>query len=220
MIPAAYFEYDIQIQGLFFLGAFIGVIFAELFCSGSLSDWLVARLAKKNDGKRSPEMRLWLGHPGAILSAIGLAIWGASVQMNWHWMSGQVALFLFAVGLQVGNTTLSTYIVDSYPEHAIEVITFYSVVINVRGFKCSKSIANNFQISAFIAPWYIYDWVDAVGYGWSFGTQAIVCAVCLPPTYYFLQKFGQRLRKPIILSDEKETIGRTNSIGGVESLRR
>lgn len=60
-------------------------------------------------------------------------------------MTGQVALFLFAVGLQAGNTTLTTYIVDSYPEHAIEVITFYSVVINVSGTKpwFIRSLTNN-----------------------------------------------------------------------------
>ncbi|EXJ77582.1 hypothetical protein A1O3_09809 [Capronia epimyces CBS 606.96] len=148
MIPAAYFEYKIQIQGLFFTGALIGVILAEIFCSGHVSDRIVARLAKRNGGRRVPEMRLWLGYPAAILSSIGLAVWGASVQLSWHWIVGQVALCIFAIGLQAGNTTLSTYIVDSYPEHAIEVITFYSVIINM---------------SAFIAPWYIYDWADAVG---------------------------------------------------------
>lgn len=36
-----------------------------------------------------------------------------------------------ALGLQMGNTILSAYIVDNYPEYANEVITFYSVVINV-----------------------------------------------------------------------------------------
>jgi hypothetical protein len=41
-------------------------------------------------------------------------------------------------GLQIGHTVLSTYIVDNSPEHALEVITFYTVIINV-GFKFSKS---------------------------------------------------------------------------------
>ncbi|KIY00945.1 uncharacterized protein Z520_03611 [Fonsecaea multimorphosa CBS 102226] len=188
MIPAAYAEYKIQIQGLFFTGALVGVIFAEIFCSGHLSDWIVVRLAHKNHGQRTPEMRLWLGYPGALFSAIGLAVWGASVQEGWHWMVGQVSLFLFAVGLQAGNTTLSTYIVDSYPEHAIEVITFYSVIINM---------------SAFIVPWYIYDWTAAVGYGWCFGTQAIICALCLPPVYFVLHRWGNRWVKPIVLSSDE-----------------
>lgn len=31
----------------------------------------------------------------------------------------------------MGNTVLSTYIIDNYPDYANEVITFYSVMINV-----------------------------------------------------------------------------------------
>ena len=94
-------------------------------------------------------MRLYLGFPAAIISSIGLVLWGLSVDGNWHWMTGQVAFFLCklspeldtifmltlwvsdALGLQMGNTILSAYIVDNYPEYANEVITFYSVIINV-----------------------------------------------------------------------------------------
>ena len=135
MIPAAYYTYKVQIQGLFFIGLLVGVIFSEIFCSGWLSDWMVVRLARRTGGQRTPEMRLWLGYPAAVLSTIGLTVWGVSVQEGWHWIIGQIALFLFAVGLQVGNMTMSAYIVDSYPEHAIEVVTFYSVVINVSEIK-------------------------------------------------------------------------------------
>lgn len=38
----------------------------------------------------------------------------------------------------MGNTTLSAYIVDSYPSHANEVITFYTVWINVSPLVSSK----------------------------------------------------------------------------------
>ena len=69
MLPAAYVQYSPQIQGLFFLGLLLGTLFSEIFCSGRLSDYLVLRLAKKNDGVRVPEMRLWLAYPAALLSA-------------------------------------------------------------------------------------------------------------------------------------------------------
>lgn len=36
-----------------------------------------------------------------------------------------------AFGLQTGNTVVSSYLVDNYPEHANEVITFYAVILNV-----------------------------------------------------------------------------------------
>jgi hypothetical protein len=94
MEPAAYINYKLQIQGLFFLGLIVGVVLAEIFCSGRLSDWVVQRLTLKNGGQRLPEMRLWLGYPAAVSSSIGLIVWGLSIDREWHWMTGQVAFFL------------------------------------------------------------------------------------------------------------------------------
>lgn len=94
MEPAAYIDYKLQIQGLFFLGLIVGVVLAEIFCSGRLSDWVVRRLTLMNGGKRLPEMRLWLGYPAAVSSSIGLIVWGLSIDREWHWMTGQAAFFL------------------------------------------------------------------------------------------------------------------------------
>ncbi|KAJ5807783.1 hypothetical protein N7474_009052 [Penicillium riverlandense] len=128
MEPLAYETKRVQVQGLLFIGLIVGLVFAEVFCSGNLSDWLVARLARRNNAQREPEMRLWLGYPAAVVSSVGLIVWGISVERGWHWMTGEV-----------GNTVLSTYIVDNYPEFAMEVIMFYSVVINVSGnMGCSR----------------------------------------------------------------------------------
>ncbi|KAI9730351.1 MAG: hypothetical protein M1834_005861 [Cirrosporium novae-zelandiae] len=94
MIPSAYIQYSPQIQGLLFIGLLLGTLFSEAFCSGSLSDWLVIKLAKKNNNVRLPEMRLWLAYPAAALSAIGLIIWGISIDKGYHWIVGQIAFFL------------------------------------------------------------------------------------------------------------------------------
>lgn len=60
MIPAAYVQYSPQIQGLLFLGLLLGTVFSEMFMSGRLSDYIVAKLAKKNGGVRLPEMRYFI----------------------------------------------------------------------------------------------------------------------------------------------------------------
>lgn len=39
-----------------------------------------------------------------------------------------------AGGLQVGNTVISSYIVDCYPLQSMTVITFYSVLLNLSAF--------------------------------------------------------------------------------------
>jgi hypothetical protein len=94
MEPAAYIDYKLQVQGLFFIGLIVGIVLAEIFCSGRLSDWVVRRLASKNGGERVPEMRLWLGYPAAVTSSIGLIVWGLSIDREWHWITGQIAFFL------------------------------------------------------------------------------------------------------------------------------
>lgn len=134
MLPAAYVDYPPQIQGLLFIGLLLGTLFGEIFCSGRLSDYIVLKLALKNHGIRTPEMRLWLAYPAATLSAIGLIIWGISVDQLYHWMVGQVAFFIFAAGIQMGFTVVTSYIVDSYPLQSMSVITFFSVFINLSAF--------------------------------------------------------------------------------------
>jgi hypothetical protein len=48
----------------------------------------------------------------------------------------------------MGNTVVSSYVVDNFPTHAMEVITFYSVILN---------------FSAFAEPFFINTWVEAEG---------------------------------------------------------
>jgi hypothetical protein len=134
MLPAAYLDYTPQIQGLLFIGLLLGTLFAEVALGGRLSDSICARLAKRNGGVRIPEMRLWLIYPAGLLTSLGLIIWGISIDKGYHWMVGQVAFFLFAAGIQTGNTIVCSYIVDCYPLQSMSVITFYAVFLNLSAF--------------------------------------------------------------------------------------
>jgi hypothetical protein len=119
-------------------------------------------------------MRLWLGYPAAVLSSLGLLIWGLSVDREWHWITGQIAFFLCkwsgvkcgiamwmpqnmidvhidGAGLQIGNTALSNYIVDSYYEHAMDIITFYTVIINVRVEPLFLNCVNRLRLTFLLA---------------------------------------------------------------------
>lgn len=154
MLPAAYLDYTPLIQGLLFIGLLLGTLFAELFIGGRLSDVIVARLAKKNGGVRLPEMRLWLAYPAGLLTSLGLIVWGISVDKAYHWMVGQVALFLFAAGIQAGNTVICAYIVDTYPLQSMSVITYYAVFLNLSAFinpvsarhECLGPLANRVSV--------------------------------------------------------------------------
>jgi hypothetical protein len=94
MVPDAYAQYSPEIQGALLVGLLVGLLLAELVCSGHLSDKLMIILTRRNGGNRVPEMRLWLGIPAAIVSSIGLVLWGLSVDGGWHWVTGQVAFAL------------------------------------------------------------------------------------------------------------------------------
>ncbi|RJE19998.1 Mfs transporter [Aspergillus sclerotialis] len=109
MIPAAYPQYSPLIQGLLFLGLLVGTLISEVCCSGRLSDHIVNRLAKRNGGVRVAEMRLWLVYPAGLLTAV-------------------------ASGIQVSNTVVSSYIIDSYPLQTTSVVIFYAVFLNLSAF--------------------------------------------------------------------------------------
>ncbi|KAI7378581.1 hypothetical protein KC336_g19366, partial [Hortaea werneckii] len=183
-----------QIQGLLFLGLIIGTLVSEVLCSGTLSDRIVQRQAKKMDGIRVAEMRLWLAYPAALLSAIGLIIWGISIDKSYHWMVGQVAFFLFAAGLQMGNTVVCSYIVDCYPLQSMSMIVFYAVLLN---------------LSAFINPFFIAPWVTASGYTWTFAAQGIITFFGGTASLAFLHWKGAALRAkcgmPTWVNPEYET---------------
>lgn len=144
-----------------------------------MSDWIVLKLAAKNGGIKVAEMRLWLAYPAALLTAVGLILWGISIDQGYHWMVGQVAFALIGAGIQMGNASIATYIVDCYPLQSMAIVTFYSVFLNT---------------SAFISPFFIAPWVDTAGYTWTFAAQGIITFFVCVPVLALLHKFGPRIR--------------------------
>ncbi|KAK8045461.1 major facilitator superfamily transporter [Apiospora rasikravindrae] len=180
LVPVAYADYSPQIQGLLFIGLIIGTLVSEIFCSGRLSDWIVVRLAHRNAGVKTPEMRLWLVYPAALLTAIGLVIWGVSVDHGYHWMVGQVAFALFGAGIQIGNTAVCSYIVDAYPMQSMAVMTFYAVLLN---------------LGAFIDPFFIVPWVESAGFTWTLAGHALITVLFCVPAMALLHRYGSRIRE-------------------------
>ncbi|KAF3021230.1 hypothetical protein E8E15_005013 [Penicillium rubens] len=179
MIPAAYATYTPLIQGLLFLGLFLGTLLSEIGCSGRLSDFIVEKLSKRNGNIRVPEMRLWLAYPAILITTVGLVVWGISIDKNYHWIVGQVAFFLFAAGIQVGNTVTTSYIVDCYPLQTTSVVTFYAVFLN---------------LSAFINPFFIASWQESSGWTWTFTTQGLIVLAGGCVGFGVLHKFGAWMR--------------------------
>ncbi|KAJ5649589.1 Major facilitator superfamily domain general substrate transporter [Penicillium longicatenatum] len=180
MVPSAYATYSPLIQGLLFIGLFLGTTISEICCSGRLSDYIIKSLSKHNGNHRVAEMRLWLAYPAIIITAVGLIVWGVSLDRDYHWVVGQVAFFLFAAGIQIGNTVASSYIVDAYPLQSTSVVTFYAVFLN---------------LSAFINPFFIASWQTSMGWTWTFTTQALIVVVGGGLMIGTLHRYGAWMRE-------------------------
>ncbi|EME46480.1 hypothetical protein DOTSEDRAFT_78755 [Dothistroma septosporum NZE10] len=199
LVPAAYAKYSPRVQGLLFIGLIVGTVFSELFCSGRLSDWLVVKVAARNGTKKTPEMRLWLVYPAALLTSVGLIVWGISIDREYHWMVGQVAFALsespqfpspsqmkmltfvppVGAGIQMANTAVCAYVIDAYPRQSMSVVVFYAVFLN---------------LSAFIDPFFIAYWLDTAGYTWTFAGHALITIFFCIPIFAILHTFGGAIR--------------------------
>ncbi|GJN80469.1 hypothetical protein PLIIFM63780_003995 [Purpureocillium lilacinum] len=180
VLPIAYATFSPQSQGLLYIGLIVGTLVSEVLCSGTLSDWLIVKLAKRGNHAKTPEMRLWFAYPAAVLTAVGMIVWGVSVDQGYHWMVGQVALALFGAGIQMGNTAVCSYIFDAYPMQSMSTMTFYAVMLN---------------LSAFIDPFFIVPWVENVGFTWTFAGHAIITVFFCIPIMAAVHRFGPWLRE-------------------------
>ncbi|KAK2595454.1 hypothetical protein QQS21_006794 [Conoideocrella luteorostrata] len=180
LVPVAYAKYPPHIQGLLYLGLIFGTLVSEFCCSGGLSDRIVIKLASQNNKQKTPEMRIWLSYPAALLSAVGLIIWGISIDYDYHWMVGEFAFALFGAGIQMGNTAICSFVMDAYPMQSMATMTFYAVMLN---------------LSAFAEPFFIVPWVENVGFTWTFAGQAFITLFFCVPVMVLIHRFGGVLRE-------------------------
>lgn len=159
----------------------------------------MVKLSARPGATKNPEMRIWLVYPAALLTAIGLIIWGVSIDRNYHWIVGQVAfafckyplwlilqyacfhadLRTVGAGIQMGNTAVCAYVVDAYPLQSMSVVVLYAVCLN---------------LSAFVDPFFIAYWVEGVGYTWTFAGHAIITVFFCIPVFALLHMYGGAIR--------------------------
>lgn len=91
--------------GLIFLAALVGNFLG--MGVGSLSDWVVLVLARRNKGYKEPEMRIWAYIFPFFFGAIGYFLYGWAATNGSHWMAIAVALCCL-IAQQVSITSLAT----------------------------------------------------------------------------------------------------------------
>lgn len=101
---AAPYNFDSQTIGFFnfaiLIGAFIG-----LFTAGPLSDWIAAKLTKRNRGIREPEMRLLTMVPYVLIMVLGNIVTACGYQYSWDWKVSVLAVFTYFQEQQIQYLT-------------------------------------------------------------------------------------------------------------------
>ncbi|KAJ5965623.1 hypothetical protein N7481_012337 [Penicillium waksmanii] len=148
--------------GLIFLAALVGNFLG--MGVGSLSDWVVLVLARRNKGYKEPEMRLWTYIFPFIFGAIGYFLYGWAATNGSHWMAIAVALCCL-IAQQVSITSLATaYAMECFDGISGELVVVLAI--------CSSLI--NFAISYSVQPF-----INATNYGWTFTCFGILVVLSI-----------------------------------------
>ncbi|KAB2578390.1 putative MFS-type transporter [Lasiodiplodia theobromae] len=138
--------------GLVFLAALVGngVGWAT---GGPFGDALVLHLARRNNGVKEPEMRLWALCASAVYAAAGYFLYGWGARAGAHWLT-----IAFGVGAMIAHqvsacAVATAYAMDCFPAISGELVVVLAI--------CSSCI--NFAISYSVQPF-----INAAGYGWAF----------------------------------------------------
>ena len=125
-IASEFYHFSVSQTGLLMgVPLTIGCIIGEA-SAGWVSDLLINNYAKRHDGYRKAEVRLYL-IPLCPLATCGIISFGICVQHVTHWIWLAVSMAVAGVGLQISTTMVYSYVIDSYKPQASEV----SAVINL-----------------------------------------------------------------------------------------
>ncbi|RDH39381.1 major facilitator superfamily domain-containing protein [Aspergillus welwitschiae] len=148
--------------GLIFLAALVGNFLGMGI--GSLSDWVVVFLARRNKGYKEPEMRLWTYSIPLVLAAVGYFVYGWGATEGLHWMSIAVGLCCM-IAQQVSATSIAT----AYAMECFEQISGELVIV----LACCSSIIN------FVISFTVQDFIDGTNYGWTFTFYGIMVVLSM-----------------------------------------
>jgi MFS family permease len=119
-IAAATYNFNSGQTGLFIgVPLTIGCMIGEA-TTGWISDLIINAYAKRNNGYRKPEARLFL-LPMCSLLGIGTATYGYCIAHHKHWAISALCMGVSGFGGQVAATVVYTYTTDSYKPQSGEI---------------------------------------------------------------------------------------------------
>ncbi|SMQ45510.1 unnamed protein product [Zymoseptoria tritici ST99CH_3D7] len=172
------YHQPVSISSLHYIALATGEIAGAQFCGPSM-DYLYKVLTRRPGGRSSPELRIPLLIPSALLTPLGFLLYGWAAQFRLPWIVVDIGAAILTMGMQVFTTVLRAYVMDSYPEHV-----------------SSASAATQFLSSmlAFAFPLFADSMYAALGYGWGNSLLAFLSLGISVPSSLILWNFGARLR--------------------------
>lgn len=157
-----------------------GGLILGMLTAGPLSDYVVARAVRRNNGIREAEMRLPALVPYFIIITIGVSIAAAGLKYEWPW--AVIVIFGFgSAGLALSSipTIGITYAIDCYKPISGEIMVVGTVIKNTAGFSFAYWLPDLGLTQGFHVPllaWYAF---------------VVLTFLCAVPLYLW----GKRLRQ-------------------------
>ncbi|KAI0442252.1 major facilitator superfamily domain-containing protein [Xylaria telfairii] len=146
--------------GLAFISAILGSLIG-IPAGGHLGDMVADWLTRRNNGIRTPEMRLPAISISLVTTPLSLVLYGVGIQNKLHWICPTIGLGLLNFSITQATNICLVYVIDAYRPIAGEI------TLTVLGFK---------SLFGFLLSFYTNPWVEKVGYINAFGTMAAISA--------------------------------------------
>ncbi|KAL4886800.1 hypothetical protein BJY04DRAFT_212777 [Aspergillus karnatakaensis] len=108
--------------------------------AGKIADTLALRLAKRNNGVREPEHRLWGLLFSAPMAAGGMLMWGVGASQEAHYMVLIIGIGITTFGIVCASAISLAYAVDCFPQISGESFVSIMIIRNSIGFAFSYAI--------------------------------------------------------------------------------
>lgn len=180
--------------GLMGLPAFIGATIGSVL-SGPLSDYMILRLSKRNEGIYEPEMRLWLILGTAPFILAGLILFGIAIDQGKSWIIIAIGYALASFGTAVANVLSLAYLIDAYGE--VRRLTFLrhsDIEIQIIS-ECMVGVTFFKNLFPTIFVFALTPWIVAQGLTKVYIVLAILVAGTIFIGSAVLLVFGKRSRK-------------------------
>lgn len=143
ILSAPPYNWSAALVGSVYVGPLIGAVFGCLW-GGVVADRWALWLARRNNGIREPEQRLWPLALAGIFSCAGLITWGVGACHGIHWVGLVFGLGIMVFGVIVGGGIGLSYAVDCFKEISGESMASVIIIRNTIGFGFAYAIT----------PWY------------------------------------------------------------------